>query len=584
MQQKPSMKEFLEKRKMRRASKELNNATTVDNAAEQDAANDPNIADKTSMDAVQPVIKKKSGKTMKEVATEIFAHKARHAQILAKIEQEQAQGDDQAEDDDEANESDLAEGNDYESESDSSAVDENDNEVASTPIVTPPVDHKTKEIVHRPAVTTGIVPGHQKPYPLHAFGSLAAVIALIAQAVQVDLEMVGSSLLGVVSALAQALINVSSRQSDAGCPVTINMFVIASSGERKSSTIDMIIKPVYAAISSADDERRSMIIQDVTVDGMVVGLISRCASQFLLALEGASLLGGHAMTRDNLSRFLGNVASLYSGEPITRTRVEEHHYAQGRRLSVLLFSQPIVAMEFLSSELVMQQGMGNRFLYSQPPSLLGTRKHVDVELDTEPLYQEFCAKIAALANHAWKIDAETGGMDTRTVRMSAGAKSAWVNFYNQLEMAAGPGGDMATHAGYVTRFAEQVMRIAALLAILEDPNVQHISEGIMQRAIELGEYYLDTAMHIFNVSPANKDEADAKALMEWMQNKSEELDLAAIPVRMMYKDGPRCARPSKRTKELLTLLEARGEVIEYNEVITYGDKKRSSDNYAVTTL
>jgi len=315
------------------------------------------------------------------------------------------------------------------------------------------VFNNEKEIeatTHRPKVTTSAMSTQRMPYPVHAFGTLDAVIMLIAKAVQVDREMVGSSLLGVISALAQCLINVSPRQSGAGCPVTLNMFVIASSGERKSSTIDTIVKPVYAAISRVNDERRSMIIQDVTVDGMVVGLISRCPAQFLLALEGASLLGGHAMSRDNLSRFLGNVASLFSGEPLTRTRVEEHHYAQGRRLSVLLFSQPIVAMDFLSSDLVMQQGMGNRFLYSQPPSLLGTRKHVDIELDAEPLYQEFCAKITALASHAWKIDPATGGMDTRTVRMSPGAKAAWVEFYNKLEMAAGPGGDLATHAGYVT--------------------------------------------------------------------------------------------------------------------------------------
>jgi hypothetical protein len=449
------------------------------------------------------------------------------------------------------------------------------------------VFNNEKEIeatTHRPKVTTSAMSTQRMPYPAHAFGTLDAVIMLIAKAVQVDREMVGSSLLGVISALAQCLINVSPRQSGAGCPVTLNMFVIASSGERKSSTIDTIVKPVYAAISRANDERRSMIIQDVTVDGMVVGLISRCPAQFLLALEGASLLGGHAMSRDNLSRFLGNVASLFSGEPLTRTRVEEHHYAQGRRLSVLLFSQPIVAMDFLSSDLVMQQGMGNRFLYSQPPSLLGTRKHVDIELDAEPLYQEFCAKITALASHAWKIDPATGGMDTRTVRMSPGAKAAWVEFYNKLEMAAGPGGDLATHAGYVTRFAEQVMRMAALLAILEDQEVQHISEDIMLRAIDLGDYYLDSAMHIFNVTPANKDEADAKTLLNWMQNKSEELDLAAIPVRIMYKDGPRCARPSKRTKELLTLLVSRGEVSEYTKTIVYGDHKRSSDNYAVTGL
>lgn len=429
------------------------------------------------------------------------------------------------------------------------------------------------------AITTG-VKQTRRPYPVEAFGKFAAVIKLIASAVQVDLEMVGSSLLGVISALAQGLINVSARSADGGCPVSVNMFVIAPSGERKSSTIDKIIKPVYDAIRRAQDERKHMIVQDVTVDGLIVGLIARCPVQFCLVLEGASLLGGHAMTRDNLSRFLGNVASLYSGEPISRTRVNEHHYAQDRRLNVLLFTQPIIAMEFLSSEMVMQQGLGNRFLYSQPPSLLGQRQHTDIELEDNPVYKKFCAKIAELANTVWKINPDSGGVDNRTVRMSDGAKAAWVALYNKLEIAAGPGGELAPHAGYVTRFPEQVMRIAALLAILEDPAVLHINEGIMTRAIELGEYYLDSAMHVFDLTPANKDEADAKTLLNWMQNKADELGMEAIPVRMMYKDGPRCARPSKRTKELLSILVARGEAVKYAEAIYY-DKKNSFDNYAI---
>ena len=327
-----------------------------------------------------------------------------------------------------------------------------------------------------------------RPYPIDAFGKFAAVIKLIAAAVQVDVEMVGSSLLGVIAALAQGVINVSQRASDYGCPVSLNVFVIAPSGERKSSTIDKIMKPVYDAIRRAQDERKYMIIQDMTVDGLIVGLIARCPVQFCLALEGAALLGGHAMSRDNLSRFLGNVASLYSGEPISRTRVNEHHYAQDRRLNVLLFTQPIVAMEFLSSELVMQQGMGNRFLYSQPPSMLGQPQHTDIELEDNPAYQKFCAKIAELASTTWKINPESGGIMSRTVRMTSGAKAAWVDLYNELESAAGPGGKLASHAGYVTRFPEQVMRIAALLALLEDPTVEHISEDIMGRAIELGKY------------------------------------------------------------------------------------------------
>lgn len=54
--------------------------------------------------------------------------------------------------------------------------------------------------------------------------------------------------------------------------------------------------------------------QDVAVDGLVKGLIGSCPAPFLLALEGSLLLGDHAMPRDNLSLFLSNVASLFSGQ------------------------------------------------------------------------------------------------------------------------------------------------------------------------------------------------------------------------------------------------------------------------------
>jgi hypothetical protein len=95
---------------------------------------------------------------------------------------------------------------------------------------------------------------------------------------------------------------------------------------------------VYDAVRRAHDERKHMIVQDVTVEGLIVGLIARYPVQFCLLLECASLLSGHAMTRDDLSRFLGNVTSLYPGEPISRIRVNEHHHAHERHLNVLLWS------------------------------------------------------------------------------------------------------------------------------------------------------------------------------------------------------------------------------------------------------
>jgi hypothetical protein len=396
--------------------------------------------------------------------------------------------------------------------------------------------------------------------------------------------MAGSAFLAILAALFQALFNVSFRAKGSGCPVSLNMFIIAESGERKSSTIEPFLRLISPILRAAGDARCNMIVQDVTVDGMVVGLIERCPAQFLLALEAASLLGGHAMNKDNLGRFAGNLASLYSGEPLTRTRVAGHIHAEDRRTSTLLFAQPVVSLGFLSSPIVMDQGLGNRFLFSWPESMQGRRLHCDVELEDDPAFQQLAARLVEIAAMPWDIDPETGGVSTRTVRMSAGAKVEWVMLYNAIEEELSPGGDFASHAGYAGRFSEQVMRIAALLALLDDPLVEEIPEETMRRAITLGDFYLDSALDIFKKAPANQDELQANALLDWMRNKSLELDLPAIPVRMIYKDGPRSARPSKRTKELLATLEARGDVVKFEKGVVYGDGKRSQDNYRVASV
>jgi len=64
-----------------------------------------------------------------------------------------------------------------------------------------------------------------------------------------------------------------------------------------------------------------------------------------------------------------------------------------------------------------------------------------------------------------------------------------------------------------------------LLAMLDDPHVETISEEVMIRAIELGRYYLDSALSAFKDVPANKNELDARTLLDWMRNKQAELDI-----------------------------------------------------------
>lgn len=422
----------------------------------------------------------------------------------------------------------------------------------------------------------------KRPFPNAALGTMANVTQIMAESVQVDPAMVGGGLIAFLSAILQPFFNVSLYASDSGKPLSVNMFLIADSGERKSTTIQTIGKPLYLALQSIQDDRKHMLIQDVTVDGMVVGLIDRCPAQMLLVPEAATLLSSHAMSKETMMRFLGIISSLYSGEPISRTRVDEHHYATGRRLNALIMSQTIVAMEFIGSDMVMHQGLGNRFLYDAPESMRGTRLFNDNDLDSDPEYVAYCEYIRLMVSRVMKINEDTGGVDVKVIGTSPEAKAIWIKHYNVLEMGSGEGGPYATHAGYVGRFPEQTLRLAGILTLIEDLDAEEITENAMARAVMLADYYLQSALHLFNKAPADIDELQARSLLDWMRKKQRELELPAIPVRLIYREGPRCGRSVERARKLLKILEERGDVSKYESAVYYSGGKLSSDNYSVT--
>lgn len=211
---------------------------------------------------------------------------------------------------------------------------------------------------------------------------------------------------------------------------------------------------------------------------------------------------------------------------------------------------------------------------------MGSRMLSRTDLQPNEDYQSLAAHLGKLAAHPWTIDDDTGGVSTRTICLSDDAFELWEVFFNHIESRLGKGGQLVNHAGYATRFAEQVLRFAANLAVLDDPDVTEISLEVMERAMKLADYYLPTALHLFSAAPANADEQHANVLLDWMRNKARELGLHAIPARMIYKDGPRCARPAKRAGELLTQLIARGDASIYKGVVRYGNNHRSEENYA----
>ncbi|MEX6224045.1 DUF3987 domain-containing protein [Providencia hangzhouensis] len=82
-------------------------------------------------------------------------------------------------------------------------------------------------------------------FPLNAFPSkLRNVIKDIEERTQASIPLIASSVISAISLSCQSLIDVNINESLKG-PVSLFLFVIANSGERKTSVDRMVMQPFY---------------------------------------------------------------------------------------------------------------------------------------------------------------------------------------------------------------------------------------------------------------------------------------------------------------------------------------------------
>lgn len=76
------------------------------------------------------------------------------------------------------------------------------------------------------------------------------------------------------------------------------------------------------------------------------------------------------------------------------------------------------------------------------------------------------------------------------LELSDGAYEVFAEYANQVEIAQRPFGTYATLTGPASKFAENAIRMAGVLAYFEDQTVTEISEDQAHRAVELMGFYL----------------------------------------------------------------------------------------------
>jgi hypothetical protein len=278
--------------------------------------------------------------------------------------------------------------------------------------------------------------------------------ALHEAAVQSPLAICGTAVLAAAACATQGLRDVALPIAGGQAkPLSLYFLAIALSGERKTATDKLALKPIhqradelrtdYDAASShyknaldvLTAERKKilsekskldpvtrqakldalkepkapktpiLILQEPTLEGLTKHLKQGYPSMGLFSSEGGQFIGGHAMSDDAKRRSAAALNALWDDGRLERIRAsEEIALLPGRRVSLFLQAQPDIAQCFLADPVLQDIGLLARFLVTQPDSTMGSRRVRELAPEHQNAIATYGARLLVLLRRELPYD------------------------------------------------------------------------------------------------------------------------------------------------------------------------------------
>ena len=320
-----------------------------------------------------------------------------------------------------------------------------------------------------------------------------------------------------------------------------------------------------------------MTCGDPTVEGLTLALKENQPSVAIISSEGGALFGGSGYTEEAVSKTAAHMSQAWDCGCLNRVRAKDGVTdLVGRRISMHVQIQPVLAPMVFSNPILLGQGFLARVLPVAPESKLGTRfwKDVDeVALQSGHRCQE---KIAALLKAKLPIKEGTRNeLDPTYLRFDEDARGAWIAFSDSVERRLTPDGDLRPISGFAAKMAEHVARLAGTLRLFEVPNAQWITKDDIKRAARIVEFYAKAHLHLLGVSVVSSELGEAESLLDWFGTKWQGADRGDyICSTDLLQLGPALVRDIERAKQLMGTLERHGYVERWTKPVKIRGKVR----------
>lgn len=404
-----------------------------------------------------------------------------------------------------------------------------------------------------------------EPYPLAELGAVLQPAAeAIKRVIQAPDAIIGGSLLAAASlaAQAQADVHIDGRT----IPLSLWLLSVAESGERKSAVDAEAMRAarVYEAelgkgyeaaleihaaelaqweaqrdaakaeakktkgVGLADALRKlgppppapllpRVTAADFTAEGLFKLLSASRPTVGAFTDEAALVFGGHGMTKETVMRTAGTLCKLWDNGTLDRVRSGDGaQKLHGRRFALHLLAQPVIAERALSDDVLAGQGFLARCLLAWPQGTAGGRAYLAESLRNDTAMQRLASVLLALHRKPLPLaEGERQALTPRALVLEPDAKAAWIALHDAVESHCGPGQRFAQVKPWASKAAEQALRIAGVLALVDNPDATGIGKATMERAGELALWHLNEAVRLAGTAELSPEVRDAEALLDW---------------------------------------------------------------------
>lgn len=202
------------------------------------------------------------------------------------------------------------------------------------------------------------------------------------------------------------------------------------------------------------------------------------------------------------------------------------------------------------------RGLLGRFLFLLPESPLGWRDFAENPM-RETTVAAFNAGIGAMLNWPLAVDDEGRGR-RHVIRLSRGAREAWLEFARTIEAAMRPGGDFENATDWAGKAPGQAARLAGVLHCIEHahghPWSADVTPATMEAALDLAGVFARHSLAALDMVGADPSITAARKVWAWAEAGRRESFSVRDCHQALRGSFPRVAG----VREALLVLEERG--------------------------